>query len=88
MKSKEELDALKVESLKHVTGGVDDGPKWSTVPCGDCMEICYNPKCIHFGHFVSKLAGPVVSPVSMYCVCEFCGSLLTTPEGDPVPFGI
>ena len=47
MKSKEELDALKVETMKYVTGG-GDGPKWSTVPCGDCMEICYNPKCITF----------------------------------------
>ena len=97
MKTQEELNAIKeeVETMNNklaaltekVLAQVSGGAVWSTEPIADCHVICNNPECEHYGHYVSAAVGPTAPGGGNYCVCDFCGELITTPYGNPIIIG-
>lgn len=68
------------EKLDKVVGGAVR----STEPAADCHVICNNPKCEHYGHYVSVTVGPSAPGGGYYRVCDFCCDLITTPYGIPL----
>ena len=71
------------EELKHVVGGA----KWSAIPCDECFNVCNNPDCVHYGHYVSAAVGPEAPDgAGRYHVCDFCGELMRSQLGVPILF--